>query len=79
MFKVEIGYLNAQQVAASLGAAADQVPYAHGAGIEQVGGGDTQPADPADMAGSNPCPQLIVHRRITDHPAKVVRPSVIVG
>ena len=28
MFKVEIGYLNAQQVAASLGAAADQVPYA---------------------------------------------------
>jgi hypothetical protein len=28
MFKVEIGYLNAQQVARSLGAAADQVPYA---------------------------------------------------
>jgi len=28
MFKVEIGYLNAQQVAMSLGAAADQVPYA---------------------------------------------------
>jgi hypothetical protein len=28
MFKVEIDYLNAQQVAASLGAAADQVPYA---------------------------------------------------
>jgi hypothetical protein len=28
MFKVEIDYLNAQQVAQSLGAAADQVPYA---------------------------------------------------
>ena len=28
MFKVEIGFLNAQQVAASLGAAADQIPYA---------------------------------------------------